>query len=91
MHEAFSGEAGKPAAQETRHLRLIDLQDAGRTSLCKPACADGLANPNREIGLSEALLRIGQAEVCKNISAAFHRVNFLSHIACLCLNEYKRN
>jgi hypothetical protein len=79
VHEALSGETRKTPAQETRDFRLIDFQDPGRPSLSKPAPTDRRGDANRKISLSQTLLRIWQANVCKYISAAFHYIDSSTH------------
>src|SRR5438046_2967255 len=67
--ESLDGEAGKPAPQQQRDLRLIDPQPLRRLRLSQARRLDQRGDLVSKLDLCERLVRIGPAQIRKQIAA----------------------
>lgn len=65
--------------QEAGDFRLVYLEYVRGPSLCESPRSNGLGYADREVGLGESLLGIGQTDVRENVAAAFLDSNSISN------------
>jgi hypothetical protein len=79
VHKPLGGKFGQPALEQARDLWLVNLQNAGGSSLGNAAGANRFGDANGEIGFGEALFWFRQADVGEYIAAAFLYVDVSMH------------
>lgn len=70
FHEASDGEVTRAVSHQQGDLRLLYAEDFGDLDLCHAAPLEDSIDLEGELRLEQLLLRIGKAEVCKDVSAA---------------------
>lgn len=70
IHQTLDRKRSGPVAHEQRNMRLFDAQQFASFGLGDAALLDQLVDFERELGLQQFLLRVGQAEIGENIVAA---------------------
>src|SRR5574341_795727 len=68
--QPIGGELSEAAAEQLRHLGLIDSEYGGGLGLCQSACLDERGDPLGQTGLEERLFRVGETQVGENVPAA---------------------
>jgi hypothetical protein len=71
IHKPFHRKRSRTIAHERRNMRLLDAENLSGFGLRDTALPDQPVDLQRQLRLQQFLLRIGQAEVGKNIPAAF--------------------
>lgn len=71
FHEAADAEIASAIAHQQRDLRLLDAESFGELDLGLAASFQERIDLQGELGLDQFLLRIGEAEIGEDVSAAF--------------------
>ena len=71
VHKTFDGKGAGAVAHQDGNMRLLDAEDLASFCLLEATFFDEAINLQRELGLQEFLLGMGETEVGKNISTAF--------------------
>lgn len=80
LHKASNGEVTRTVPHQQRHLRLLHAENFGDLNLYHAAVLKDGIDLQGEPCLEQFLLRIGNAKVCKDVSAAFGHAS--KAIAC---------
>jgi len=81
VHKAFDGERARAIAHQCRDVRLFDAENLAGFGLGNAPPFDETVDLQREFGFQQFLLRMRQAEIGKNVAAAFLHADPL----CSCL------
>ena len=71
FHEASNGKVTRAVPHQQGDLGLLHAENFGDLDLCHAAALEDGIDLQGELCLEQLLLRIGKAEVCKDVSAAF--------------------
>ena len=71
FQKASNREVARAVPHQQRDLRLLDAEDFGDLDLCHAAVLQDAINLQSELRLEQFLLGIGEAEIGKDVSAAF--------------------
>jgi len=69
VHQALDGEVAGSPAHQTGNVRLLDAQNRASLGLCESTVFDKPVDLQREAGLELFALRVGKAEVGKDVAA----------------------
>jgi hypothetical protein len=78
VHEALDGKGAGAVAHQGGNVRLLDAEDLAGIGLLEAALFDEAVNLQRKLGFQEFLFGMGEAEVGKNVSAAFFHPDWFS-------------
>jgi len=84
FHEASNGKVARAISHQQRDLRLPRAENFGDLNLCHAAVLQDRVDLQGKLGLEQLLFGIREAQVCKDVSAAF---GYVSH-ALVCFSRF---